>query len=128
MNVQDQLNALIEAAEQGPMVTVPVSWILELLEERMEKSAHDEPLADLTVQDVATAFGKSPQTVRDWCRRGLLPGSYRFRNREWRIPREALRTLRTNNLDDDDEGVRQRGTSADLGTWRGQVIDISTKG
>ena len=44
---------------------------------------------DLTVEDVATHFNRSPQTVRTWIRRGRLE-AYRFQNKEYRITRRAL--------------------------------------
>jgi len=44
---------------------------------------------DLTVDDVATFFGRSPVTVRAWIRGGRLR-AYQFRGREYRVPESAL--------------------------------------
>jgi hypothetical protein len=47
------------------------------------------PQADLSTADIATMFGKSPQTVRDWIGNELLD-AYRFQGREWRVTPENL--------------------------------------
>jgi excisionase family DNA binding protein len=44
---------------------------------------------DLTVQQVADLFGKSPQTVRRWIKDRRL-SAYTFSGREYRITRRAL--------------------------------------
>jgi hypothetical protein len=46
--------------------------------------------ADLTAQQLAVRFNRSPGAIRGWIRAGRLPGSYRLRGREWRIPPEAV--------------------------------------
>ncbi|MBA3498506.1 MAG: helix-turn-helix domain-containing protein [Gemmatimonadales bacterium] len=54
-------------------------------------AAADAPSpADATAADLAGRFGRSPSTIRGWLDRGLIPGAYRFQNREWRVPAAAL--------------------------------------
>lgn len=42
------------------------------------------------IAEVAALLGRSPSTIRDYCRKGLLPGAYRQRGRDWRIPWSAI--------------------------------------
>lgn len=89
---------------------VPVKWIRE----RLGGTADDDRISDLTVAEVAAELDRSPSTVRGWCGDGKIDGAYRFRGREWRIPRSALRTFV--------EGERAgRETPADLSDWRKEV-------
>ncbi len=83
------------ALPAGSTVPVPREWLLELLEQPgVEGSAPpDAPRVDLTADQVAQAFGRSPATVRGWCAAGLLRGAYRLRGREWRIPTLAVEAL-----------------------------------
>lgn len=50
-----------------------------------------DPVADLTVAQVAEETGRAVSTIRTWLGRGDIPGAYRLHGREWRIPRSALR-------------------------------------
>ncbi|KPK69402.1 hypothetical protein AMJ82_05705 [candidate division TA06 bacterium SM23_40] len=121
MSVRKQLDRL---AEHGAMVIVPVRWLLDLLDllDGLRAGGDgEEPLADFTAEEAAVEFNRSPQTIRNWCRSGLLPGAYKLLNREWRIPRQALQALRTSHLDGDGKSVQQAGTATDLGAWRAHV-------
>ena len=79
----------------GSSVPVPREWLLELLERPRagESAPADAPRVDLTVEQVAKAFSRSPVTVRAWCAAGLLVGAYRMHGREWRIPPAAVEAL-----------------------------------
>lgn len=100
-------------------VTLPVEVLRSWLDEDGEIEPEDE-LVDWTVRNVADRLGRSPSTVRGWCGSGVLPGAYRFRGREWRIPRRALRAL----LDSEAEGRRRDrpGTidteQINIGAWQ----------
>jgi len=86
---------------------MPVGWIRE----RLGSDTGPDPVADLTVGEVAEELGRQPSTVRGWLGSGDLDG-YKLRGREWRVPREALRAFL--------EGERNGGPSepTNLGSWR----------
>lgn len=45
----------------------------------------------LTVAEVARKTDTPERTVRDWCKRGVIPCTRLNRARAWRIPMDALR-------------------------------------
>lgn len=53
----------------------------------------------LTIDQVAWAMRRQPSTVREWCKKGLVPGAYKAfcqgsrKYAEWRIPKESLKLL-----------------------------------
>ncbi len=65
MSIEDRLRQIVTALPEQASVTLPVLVVKGWLD--MEA---DDPLADLTVADVAEQLGRSPGTVRDWIRRG----------------------------------------------------------
>lgn len=105
-DLRDALDGLPDSA------LVPVGWIREQL--HSEPADEDQGVADLTVQEVADELDRAPSTVRGWLGEGELDG-YRFRGREWRIPREALEAFL------EEERGNGRRPSADLGSWRKEV-------
>jgi excisionase family DNA binding protein len=112
------LRSLAEALPAGTAVPVPREWLLELLGRGTPQPAPEPagiPAADLTVDEVAQRFGRHPSTVRGWISQRMLPGAYRFRGREWRVPAAALVAF---------EETSRRGTPvAPVG--RVPVVDIS---
>jgi excisionase family DNA binding protein len=86
---------------------LPVKWIREHL-----GNESGGRLADLTVQEVGEELGRAASTIRTWAAAGRLPGAYRLRGREWRVPPEALRSLRDSEWERVDDGP------VDLGRWR----------
>lgn len=105
--LRDRLRRIVEALPPGAAVTLPrdeiAAWV----------GAEDpEPLADLTVSEVAEIVKRAPSTVRGWCASGELR-AYQFQGREYRITREALREFQdrqANPVDDDSDD--------DLSSWR----------
>jgi excisionase family DNA binding protein len=96
---------------------VPVHWVRELLS--TEQTDNTDPLADLTAEQVAAALGRCASTIRSWCAAGQIE-AYKLNNREWRIPREALRAYQdaqSPNKVDNGKGFRP-GREYDLGSWR----------
>jgi hypothetical protein len=82
---------LAQALPDGTAVPVPRAWLLELLEGTEAPSAGAVPVdVDLTPEEAGAAFQRSPVTIRAYCNAGLIPGAYRLRERQWRIPRAAL--------------------------------------
>lgn len=91
-----ELQRVAELLPDGASVTLPVEVLRALAEDSGADGSSDGEgaLVDLTVGDVGKLIDRAPSTVRWWCQTGVLPGAYRLRNREWRVPRSALRTLR----------------------------------
>ena len=85
MRLARDLALAVEGIPDGGSVTLPVAW----LRERLEGGAEDV-VVDLTVKQAAKKLGRSPSTVRNWLAAGDIPGAYRFKGREWRIPPSAL--------------------------------------
>ena len=120
------LKATIEAlvACAPPDATVPVRWLAELLSAEtgpsLELVRTGDVDVDLTVQAVARLFGRAESTIRTWALAGRLPGAYRLRDREWRIPVASVRAMQTaeqSKRQQRPQSSSSRGT-ADLGAWR----------
>ena len=119
----ERLMAELRALPPGSLV--PRDWILG----RLAAPAPGEdarlpvvaPAVDLTVNDLATLFGKRPSTVRAWIERGEFPGCYKLHGKEWRIPSAALHAFQ--------QAQRARGaapqvaTKNDLAAWRRTRLD-----
>ena len=112
MSIHARLLEVIRGMPSDGSVTFTVAWISHLLEEHTESD--DGP--DLRVDDVARSLDRAGSTVRSWLGQGRLPGAYRLRDREWRIPRTALR----NFLDSEANGSASSPIDgdSDLGAWR----------
>ena len=87
MRIADRIQKMIDGMPDGGSVTLPVDSLREWLSETGGGIEHD-----LTVDDVAKFFGRSPVTIRAWIRGGRLR-AYRFQGREYRIPESALEEL-----------------------------------
>jgi hypothetical protein len=114
VSVLARIRALVDAAP--PDGTVTVAWLAELLE--AEEAPADPITADHTVEIVAAELGRAVSTVRTWCSSGRIPGAYRLRNREWRIPRDGYAAF----IAAEQRGDRTLSTPGagrvDLGAWR----------
>ena len=84
-----------------------------------------DPLAALDVDAAGELLGRSASTVRDYCRRELLPGSYRQRGREWRIPPDAIRAFHAREAREagkaNGAGKRQ-DDDTNLSAWRDELL------
>ena len=87
MKLSDRLMRMIDGMPDGASITLPVAAVKGWLSEN--GSGLDQ---DLTVQEVAKFFGRSPVTVRTWIRDGRLE-AYHFRGKEYRITHSALEEL-----------------------------------
>ncbi len=85
MRLARDLAMAVEGIPDGGSVTLPVAWLRERLE-----GAEEDVVVDLTVEQVSEKLGRSPSTVRNWLGAGEIPGAYRLKGREWRIPPAAL--------------------------------------
>lgn len=111
----ERLRLLVGIAD--PEGTVTVRWLAGLIGERLDDDEpEDQPPGDLTVEEVAEHFKRSPSTVRGWLGRGELEG-YKLNRKSWRVTRMALREYEQLQRegrhleDDDDEDV-------DITEWR----------
>ena len=82
-NLLQVLGALPDDAQ------VSVGWIREHLQAGPVED--DRALADLTAEEGGHAVGRAASTIRNWCSAGVFPGAYKLNDREWRIPRDAMR-------------------------------------
>lgn len=119
MNGRSHLRALAEAAQNGPLVIVPVDWLLDVLEDKDRDGDRDQFFDFLTVEEVAELVGRAHSTVRTWCLRGLIPGAKKLRGRQWIIPRAGLQSFLEAQSQGHDRSEQRRTRGAvDLSAWR----------
>lgn len=107
---------------------VPASEVLERLPADAAEQSADTlrgELSDLDAEEAGRVLKRSASTVRDYCRCELLPGSYRQRGREWRVPHSAIRIFQRNEAAPPEEfpisASRSPSSPPDLGGWRKEV-------
>jgi excisionase family DNA binding protein len=88
---------MVATMPPGSAISLPVDWLRQQLE-TAEMVHGGTPggapaLDDLTVESAGKQLGRSASTLRTWCAAGLIPGAYRLRGREWRIPPAALQAM-----------------------------------
>ena len=93
MRLSDRLTRMIDGVPEGGMITFHVDAVREWLNEN--GSGLDQ---DLTVEDVAKFFDRSPVTIRAWIREGRLD-AYHFRGNEYRITHAALEEFQERERD-----------------------------
>ena len=84
MKLSDRLSRMVDGMPDGASITLPVDALRDWLSENGGGLDHD-----LTVEDVAQFFDRSPITIRSWIRDGRLQ-AYHFRGKEYRITHSAL--------------------------------------
>jgi len=118
MNVKGRLNVLIEAAEEGPMVMVPVKWLRSLLTGESDSSVADR-FDYLSVDEAAELVDRAASTVRTWCCASLIPGAKKLCGRQWIIPRAGLQSFLDGKSQGPDRSEQRRTRGAvDLSAWR----------
>ncbi len=116
MGLTEHLERIVEGMPDEAAVTLPVKWLRRLLKLEGQSSVE---LDDLTCEQAARSLGRSPSTLREWCRAGEIPSAYRLRGREWRIPRSGLRAFLDGQGDHLPRKAPRRPQG--LGLWRGYV-------
>ena len=116
MSLRSRLEKVVDGMPAGSAVTLPVEWLRCLL--KLEEQSSVE-IDDLTCEQAARILGRSPSTVREWCRAGEIRGAYRLKGREWRLPRSGLREFLDGQGNRRPQTVHRR-READLGAWRGE--------
>jgi len=113
----DRLRALRSIVEDTPpdgTVTVPVTWLQNLLDAQGDSSE----MRLHTLGETAEFFGLSVSTVRTWLNTGQLDG-FKLNGRSWRIPEEALNAFIERQQSGEHEPPAVRNSaSVDLGAWR----------
>lgn len=83
----------LEGMPEGTVITLSREKLIQLLSGfgpgTVSPRKDPTPIVDLSVGQVATLYGKSPNTVRRWLESGQLEG-YKLFGREWRITQQML--------------------------------------
>lgn len=119
VDIESRLRELVRIGH--PDGTVALRWLAQLLgDQPKDEEQVDEPVRDLTVEEVGEHFRGAPSTVRGWLVRGRLRG-YELDRRDWRIPPSAIGEYEQRQREPDssaseeiDSSVWRRLTIADL--------------
>ena len=113
----DRLRALRSIVEDTPpdgTVTVPVTWLQNLLDAQGDSSE----MRLHTLGETAEFFGLSVSTVRTWLNTGQLDG-FKLNGRSWRIREGAFQAFIEHQESGEPEPrTIRRSASVDLGGWR----------
>ncbi len=87
MGLVDRLKAIIEGMPDGGSVSLPVTWLRDLLD-----AEGDSPGTGrlLTLEEAGDIVGRSAGTVRTWANSGQLEGAFKLQGRSWRVPESAI--------------------------------------
>jgi hypothetical protein len=115
--LETRIRALVDSGD--PDGTVTVRWLAGILDGTEPEGGE---LEDLDVKEMAKLAKRARSTIRTWLGQGEgIPGAYRLRGREWRVPRLAFRRF----LDSQGETGTPSRTARrpDLGSWRKYARD-----
>lgn len=120
------MGATLEGLRKAAMALLPGSSIVlsrEVLLEALEglpvpPAGSPETSVDLSIGQVADRYGRAPSTVRGWINAGSLPGSYRLRGREWRVPPGALAEFEDAERHARVDHASRQGKNGALSDWR----------
>lgn len=111
--LEDQAAAVLRYARdlpEGTVLPVQREVLLSLVAPQSAPAAVIPPAA-LTVEQIAARFNRGASTVRQWFERGLFPGAFKFRAREWRSPLAGVLAFEKR---EQEQGRRQRRTGLAL--------------
>ena len=114
MALLERLKAVIEGMPDDGSISLPVTWLRNLLD-----AEGDSPGTDrlLTLEEAGNIVGRSASTVRTWLNTGQLDG-FKLNGRSWRIRESALRNFIERQEAGEHEPPTVRNGSIDLGAWR----------
>jgi len=111
----DKLRALVDALPAGSSITLTRADLVNLLDPDDNPTlAADLDGRDYSVLDLARLLGRGESTIRTWLGRGEIPGAYRIKGKEWRVPRAAWREFLDREAQRHAEraGTRKKGRAA----------------
>ena len=115
--MSDHLRALREIVRHMPAegsVSLPVSWLKELLAEGVEPGTRL-----LTLEEASEVVNRSPSTIRTWANTGQLDGAFKLQGRSWRIPASAIESLIERQQSGQHEPPTVQGDGpVNLSSWR----------
>ena len=118
MDAITRLRLLRDGLTTDGTVTFTRNSLSELLGETPAGDVqHATQCADLTVEQIAERFGRSPGTVRDWIRAKKLR-AYPFSGKEYRVTPAALEEFIQAQREGKQEPAKRQGKPVDLGGWR----------
>ena len=119
MGLVDRLLAVIDGMPDGGSVSLPVTWLRDLLDAEGESSGVGRLL---TLEEAGELVGRSSSTIRTWANSGQLDGAFKLQNRSWRIPESAVQRFieRQQSVEHEPPTVRN-SRPVDLGDWRKHV-------
>lgn len=120
MTLAGRLRQAVEGLPEGASITLPVSVIRDWLS-NLEAEAAEEDLGDLTVPELAEELDRAGSTVRGWLNAGEIPQAYKLNDREWRIPRAAVREFLDRQKNEVTAPGRVRSGDGSLGDWREEL-------
>ncbi len=111
------LRAIVEDTPPDGTVTVPVTWLQDLLDAQGDSSE----MRLLTLEEAAELVGRSVSTVRTWLNKGQLEG-FKLNGRSWRIREGAFQAFIEHQESGEPEPSTIRSSSSgDLGAWRKHI-------
>ena len=119
MNLEERLRVIADCLPAGARLMLTKESILDLLAgNRPGKIRPSSPAPDLTVQDVARRYERSPSTIRGWIREGRL-GAYRL-GREYRIELCSLAEFESHARQNSNDELQRvaKGAGFDIAAWR----------
>ena len=118
MGLVDCLKTIIEGIPAGGSVSLPVTWLRDLLD-----AEGDSPGTGrlLTIEEAGEVVGRAPSTVRTWLNTGRLDG-FKLNGRTWRIRESALRSfIERQEFGEHEPPTIRSPRSVELGDWRNHV-------
>lgn len=92
MSLHTVLARAVEFYPPGSVIPLPVDTIKQWLN---DYPAND-PLKDFEVEEIADLEKRSPVTIRNWCRTGIIPGAYKLNKKTWKIPKASYQRFKEN--------------------------------
>jgi len=118
MGLVDRLKAIIDVMPDGASVSLPVTWLRDLLDAEGDSPGMGRLL---TLEEAGEIVRRSPSTVRTWLNMSRLDG-FKLNGRTWRIRESALRSFIERQESGEHEPPTIRSPrSVELGDWRNHV-------